>query len=241
MSGILLAARHAYRAGGLPSIGSAYMGGYYAGIIDTTKGNIIASDASSVGLRYALIVSPKSLEADSKAIGPSGGSPAAAKTRWDGLGATSAMNTATYPAAYYCAGLSYPGDGASAWYLPAMDEMCLIYWSLKCSSESNYMTDDTSSSFPGGTVVQGVNPSSDPTKAAYTSSVPSQTGVSAFKSGGAQALGTSGSSIGVWTATQYGGSETWAHLVSGGAAGAQYPYSDTTGLPVRPVRRLVLS
>ena len=45
----------------LPAIGASFMGGYYAGIIDTTKGNIIPADTSQTGLRYALIVAPKSL------------------------------------------------------------------------------------------------------------------------------------------------------------------------------------
>ena len=44
------------------NIGDSFMGGYYAGIIDTTQGNIIAADQSQTGLRYALIVAGKSLE-----------------------------------------------------------------------------------------------------------------------------------------------------------------------------------
>jgi len=43
-------------------LGAPVAGGYYAGLIDTLTGNIIAADDYQTGLRYALIVSDKSLE-----------------------------------------------------------------------------------------------------------------------------------------------------------------------------------
>ena len=121
-----------------PAIGDPFMGGFFAGIIDTTKGNIIPADASQTGLRYALIVAPKSLENTSLQYKTAGSAaPTAARTRWDGLSATIAMNSATYPAAQWCYGRSYPADDASPWYLPAMDELELIYRNLKPTTTNN--------------------------------------------------------------------------------------------------------
>lgn len=69
--------------------GAAAAGGYFAGVIDTVTGTIDAADAYQTGQRFALLVSPKSLELaasgtrrwDSRA----GSSPviAGAKTRWE--------------------------------------------------------------------------------------------------------------------------------------------------------------
>lgn len=223
------------------NIGDPFMGGFYAGIIDTTKSNIIAADASQTGLRYALIVAPASLE-NSNGVAyktTADAAPSAASTRWDGLTATAAMNSATYPAAQYCAGLSYDPDGASAWYLPAMDELELIYRNLRCSTESNWTTTQTAT-FPG-TQPQGYNPSSDPTGAAYTSSDPGQTSVAAFKTSGTQALGVSGTTVLYWSATESTTGQAWVQYLSGTATGAQISGGKTGLSRVRPVRRLILS
>lgn len=96
------------------NIGDPFMGGYYAGIIDTTKGNIITADASQAGLRYALIVAGIGSENASLPYEATTGSamPSACSTLWDGLTATQALAGAgsNYSAATYCAGLSYPDD-----------------------------------------------------------------------------------------------------------------------------------
>ena len=225
----------------LPAIGDPFMGGYFAGIIDTTKGNIIAADASQTGLRYALIVAPQSLESSPLAYKPTdSAAPAAASTRWDGLTATIAMNSSAYPAAQWCYGQSYPTDDASRWYLPAMDELELIYRNLKPTTDSNYTSSSSGSTFPGGSQAPGYNPSSDPAGSAYSSSVPAQTSVAAFKSGGAQALGASVTSY-YWSATEYSSSNAWAQSLKGGFSGYQTGINKGSGTRrVRPVRRLPL-
>lgn len=227
----------------LPPIGDALMTGFYAGIMDTTKGNIIAADASQTGLRYALIVAPKSLESSLQYKTANSAAPAACSTRWDGLTATAAMASATYPAAQYCAGLTHDADGASGWYMPAMDELELIYRHLKPTTESNYTTATTGSTFPGTSQSPGYNPSSDPTGSAYTSSVPGQTSVAAFQSGGAQALGASGTNTLFWTATEYNANSTWLQYATGSGtyAGDQIYNNKTASEKVRPVRRFVIS
>lgn len=228
-------------------IGDAAFGGYVAGLIDTTRaGSIIASDASQTGLRYMLIVAPASLEHTSKQYKTTNdAAPAAARTRWDGLSATQAMNSSTYPAAQYCAGLTYPSDGGSPWYLGAMDELELIYRNLKATTEANYTTTATSAagSFPydGGAVNSGYNPSSDPSGAAYTSTVPGQTSVLAFRDGGGQDLGDAGTNIYYWSATESSAGGAWLQAFSGSNAGHQNFPSKTASGPVRPVRRVLVS
>lgn len=236
----------------LPAIGSAFMGGYYAGIIDTTRpGSIVAADTSQTGLRYALIVAPKSLEATllqwatSDAFGPG-----ASRTRWNGLAATTAMASTTYPAANYCYGLTFPTDAASRWYLPAMDELELVYRNLKGTTEPNPSSASQSStvtnSFPfsGVNFSHGANVSSDPTGAAYESASPARTTVAVFQDGGGQDLGDAGTNLFYWTATEYDASSAWIHGFSGSAfSGFQSQSTKTTSHVtriVRPVRRLVL-
>lgn len=226
----------------LPAIGEAFMGGFYVGIIDTTKGNIIPTDASQTGLRYALIVAPASLQTVRQYKTAASAAPAATRTRWDGLAATLSMNQVVYEAAQYCSGLSYPSDGASQWYLPAMDELELIYRNLKASTEGDSTWNQFSSIFPPTAQDSGYNPSSDPAKAAYSSGEVPQTAVTAFRSGGAQALGLQGNDYAFWTSTEYNGPEAWAQYQSGSSvSGRQASVSkDSYSCRIRPVRRLIL-
>lgn len=233
----------ARRAGGfktsvaLPNIGDSWLGGYYAGIINTTKGNIIAADAFQTGQRFAVIVAPKSLEASSKQYKNAlSSAPAQAQTRWNGLDATAAMNSSTYPAAFYCAGLTKPsGDDASAWYLPAIDELELLWRNLKPITDNNSVGSN-GDTFPGS-FATGYNPSSDPTGVAYTSSVPAQTTVAAFKTGGAQAMAAGA----LFSATEGSSTSAWYQRFDSGWNGMQSPGNKTNSFYVRPVRRLVLT
>lgn len=221
------------------AIGDSFKGGFYAGIIDTTvAGSIIAADASQTGVRYALIVAGKSLESSSLSYKTSNDTaPSAASTRWDGRTATAAMNSATYPAAQYCAGLDYDDDGASPWYLPALDEMELICRSLRPGPNPNATETVNYATFPGP-VSPGANPSSDPAGADYTSNVPPATSVTAFVSGGAQALG-SGSYY--WSSTESQTATAWGWYFDGSFGAGPTFASKLNTRPVRPVRRLVLS
>ena len=45
----------------------------------------------------------------------------------DGLANTNAMNNTTHPAAYYCATTMDGVGGVSDWYLPAKDELNMVY------------------------------------------------------------------------------------------------------------------
>lgn len=225
----------------LPAVGAAFMGGYYAGIIDTTVGNITAADAAQTGKRYALIVAPLALETTGLAWSGSTASVAAARTRWDGLSATAALASATYPAANYCAGLTPPADVASAWYLPALDEFELLYRNLKPTAEAN-STASSTVTFPGTAQASGTNPSSDPTRPANTTTVPAQTSIAAFQSGGSEPLGAAPGTVrNYWTATESTNNSAWAAAASGSTAGRQLSLAKSgTTFYIRPVRRLTL-
>lgn len=224
----------------LPVIGDAFMGGYYAGVIDTTKGNIIAADASQTGQRYALIVAPKSLETETSYKTSATAAPAAAKTKWDGLTATASMATTTYPAANYCNGLTYPSDGGSKWYLPAMDELELLFRYLKPSTNTNATGSRPLGTFPGIAASRGENSSSDPTGAAYTDLSPAQTAVTVFKSGGSECFTADRF---YRSATDFDTANAWVQFLFGstGTQGNQSGGDKTnSAYIVRPVRRVVL-
>lgn len=220
--------------------GTPLFGGFLVGVIDTTQGNIIGADASQVGERYALIVSPKDLEQSLAWKDAQTAGPAATHTRWNGLTATVAMASAAYPAANYCMGLADPGDEGSRWYLPAMDELELIYRNLKSTAEDNYTGNRAGGDFPGGTINYGENVSSDPAGAPYTAASPAQTSVDAFRDGGGQDLGDAGTNRYYWTATEYSASDAWLQNASGSNAGIQSNSGKTGASSVRPVRRVVL-
>ena len=234
-----------------PNIGDNVYGGYYAGLIDTTRaGSIQANDQSQTGAKYLLIVSPKSLEAGTngsngkrwKTTNDAG--PTGVQTRWNGLAATVAMKNAgsAYEAASYAHDLSFPSDGGSRWYLPALDELELVYRNLKPSTEANRTDSRSTTGFPGNTTTMGQNISSDPTGAVYTSSVPARTNLALFQAGGAQALeSASGTYPYYWTSTERDASNAWDQTFGDGGAGYQNFNGKTITLRrVRPVRRVVL-
>jgi hypothetical protein len=247
---------------GVTQIGDAVDGGFFAGIIDTTQSNIIAADDYQTGARYALIVSPKDYE------GGFGSSPAAGLptgalvwdsadrtgqsgsfTRWDGLSSTDsilAKNDSQYEVFEFIRDLRseypVPDDGGSDWYLPAMDELELLYRNLKPVNANNYIDVDFSYMFPPTAQDQGYNPSSDPVGSAYTSSVPSQTSVTIFQSGGDEAIDLAR----YWSSTDANTADSRAWRqdfnVSGveGRQAGQPKDNVAGGMVLRPVRRILL-
>ena len=210
-------------------IGDAYGGGYYAG-------NIVQG-----GVTYRVVVAPKSSGENSskpwktsKTDGPS-----ATITLNNGPAASAAMNSAEYPAAQFCEGLSI--GGYTDWYLPARDELELCYRNLKPTIDGNSTSTRPKSSYayPEGNDVSGdtygINRNSSPTGAAYTSSVPAQTSVTAFQSGGSEAL-----TIGYyWSSSEFSSDRAWLQRFSDGAQDFPFRYKDYGGY-VRAVRRVAV-
>jgi len=242
-------------------LGAPVAGGFYAGLIDTLTGNIIAADDYQTGLRYALIVSDKSLEGgrgSSPASGlPTGdlkwdtqerGGEAGAFTRWNGLEATDviiAKNDTSYEAHDFIEAVrsQYPAattPGGSEWYLPAMDELELLYRNFKPKNGDN--NDDTRNRVFPGTQVIGTNPSSAIEGFQYENGprIPDVTYLDLFKEGNAQAIDLER----YWSTTDADeGGRVWRQdFTLSGFEGLQGALTkDDTRVSVRPVRRVVLS
>lgn len=242
-------------------LGAPVAGGYYAGLIDTLTGNIIAADDYQTGLRYALIVSDKSLEGG-RGASPASGLPtgdlrwdaldrtgeAGCFTRWNGLDATNVIitkNDTSYEVHDFIEAVrsQYPAattPGGSEWYLPAMDELELLYRNFKPNNADNF-TGDRSYAFPGTQVV-GTNPSSDPNGIPYENSprIPGVTFLDLFKEGNAQAVDLAR----YWSTTdadEEGRAWNQDFTISG-RYGFQFAnLKDAANASLRPVRRVVLS
>ena len=207
------------------TIGEAYGGGYYAGKI--VQG----------GTTYYLIVAPKSSGENSskpwKTSNDAG--PTATQTLNNGPAASAAMNSATYPAAQFCEGLSI--GGYTDWYLPARDELELCYRNLKPTTTANNTSARSKSSYtyPEGNDVSGdtmgVNRNSSPTGAAYTSGSPAQTSVTLFQTGNTEAFAAAF----YWSSSEYDSTYAWFQFFYDGAQNLNY--KDGT-VYVRAVRRL---
>jgi hypothetical protein len=140
------------------TIGQAYGGGFYAGKISTT--------ADGVATHY-LIVAPKA-SGETSSIG------------WGVYGTTTGITSvidgptnsaslaalgASYQAAVFCEDLTI--GGYSDWYLPAKNELEVLYYFLKPTTNSN----NTGS--PSGSNANAVSP--EPISTDYTSGSPAQT------------------------------------------------------------------
>jgi len=209
-----------------PAIGEAFGGGFYAG-------NIVEG-----GTEYYIIVAPKSSgENSSKQFKTSNtAAPSATQTLNNGPAASSSMNSAAYPAAQFCEGLTI--GGFSDWYLPARDELELCYRNLKPTTAANSTTNRGKSSitYPEGNDLladtMGVNRNSDPTGAAYTSGTPSQTSVTAFITGGTEAFNSLGF---YWSSSEYTVTGAWRQYF---LDGFQQNAFKSGSIYVRAVRRV---
>jgi hypothetical protein len=205
----------------------------------------------SIMAKFRVIVAPKSSgENSSKAYkNANTAAPSATGTLTEGLKATLALvadgNSTVYPAAHFCNDLSI--GGYSDWYLPARDELELIYRNLKPVTDNNYTTTDRPTGATpdyknlgslGDTAnTHGLNNNSDPQGVAYTSGSPAQTSVAAFQSGGAEAM-TFGSNR-YWSSTEYSSSPAWAQVYATGIPGYQDAENKTNNFYVRAVRRSI--
>jgi hypothetical protein len=204
--------------GGLPNIGDAFEGGFFAGLISHTDDGVAT---------HALIVAPA-------ATGASGGgytittnlawktsntSTSGTSSSFDGAANSANMNNASHPAAQFCEGLSI--GGYSDWYLPARYELDIAYENLKPTTDSN----NTS---------WGINPYSVPERTVNrTAGAPAQTSVAAFQSGGAEAFVP----FTHWSSTAGSSTTAWTLLFSNGTQTAN---TKTTTTRVRAFRKLAL-
>jgi hypothetical protein len=206
----------------------------------------------SIMAKYRVIVAPKSSGENSSIAykNANTAAPSETGTLTEGRKATLAMvaaDTSTvYPAAHYCNNLSI--GSYTDWYLPARDELELIWRNLKPTTDNNYTTADRPTGATpnyqnlgslGDTAnAHGLNNNSDPQGAAYTSSVPARTSVAAFQTGGAEAMAY-GSQI-YWSSTEYNTTTAWYQFYNSSAPGDQNGFGKGNTLYVRAVRRSII-
>lgn len=203
----------------------------------------------SLMCQYRIIVAPKATGETTLAMA-NGALPSGCWTLNEGMAATQAMiaagDSTQYPAAHWSDGLSI--GGYSDWYVPARDELDRIWRFLKPASISNYATADrptgASSSYENNgakgdvSASHGINNNAAAAGTAYTAGVPAQTGVTAFRTAGAQAMeyGTAiyGSSTGYDTAT------LWAQSYQTATPGKQVTQAKGTATLIRAVRKSII-
>jgi hypothetical protein len=204
-----------------PAIGSVYGGGFFAGQI-STAGNGIAD--------YNLVIGPKASAQANRAgkTSNTGGDPTSVI---NGPANSATMNSATYPAAQFCEGLTI--GGFSDWYLPAKNELDVIYFNLKPTTQSNITS-------------VGINANAVPTRTSnYTAGNPAQTSATDFQGTNAEALtGTPTGSSYYLTSTDFNASPAnsrafWQQSMNGGYQG-YFAFKTDPNYPCRALRRVAL-
>ena len=195
----------------IPLLGTSMGGGFYAG-------RIRIEDQV-----YALIVAPK---ADGELASTTwiarNKSVPGALSYCDGLANTQAMAEAGSKLAKWALDLRI--GGADDWYLPAQDELEILYRNLKPGQAENYCW-----------ARSGINLSAvEPTRP-YTPALPVQTLAEAFQAGAGEAFAESY----YWTSTQHASGSDYAWY-QGFVNGGQYYISKVNELRARAVRRLIL-
>lgn len=213
MSGIHLALLGMSFGGGVPEIGAAYAGGYFAGQI-STAGNGVAD--------YNLVIAPKSSGESQKQCKTSSTSTSGTSSVIDGPTNSANMNDASHPAAEFCEGLTI--GGFSDWYMPAKNELEVCYYNLKPTTESN----DTAS---------GTNTNAVPSRSSnYTSGTPARTSAVDFQSEVPPNQGFAGGNF-YWASTQDSSSTNWSQIFTNGT---QMGTGKVSTLNVRAVRRVAV-
>jgi hypothetical protein len=201
------------RSFGLPppptTIGGAYGGGFYAGRINVS------------GTFYNLVVAPKASGENISTWSASGTT----------TGITSVINGPTNSASLAALGASYQAavfaegltiGGYSDWYLPAKNELEVLYYNLKPTTTANHTG--------SGSNANAVSP--EPISTNYTSGSPAQTSAGiGFRTGETNAF-TSG---GYWSSTENDTGSAWIQFFEDGY---QSPGNKTNSYYVRAVRRI---
>jgi hypothetical protein len=208
--------------GGLPNIGDAFEGGFFAGLIshtadgNPTHGLIVAPRATgATGTSYTLTTNLQWKTANTTTANTT--------SPFDGAANTAAMVTAgiaNHPAAEFCVDLTI--DGYSDWYLPARYELDIAYENLKPTTASN------STSW-------GINEYSVPERTVNrTAGDPAQTSITAFQSTGSEPFVDGGH----WSSTENSAANAWR---LGFDDGDQFTMGlKADGLRVRAFRKFAL-
>jgi hypothetical protein len=210
MSGIMQAVLGGSFAA-LPAIGDAYGGGFFAGQINVS------------GTKYNLVVSPKASGENSSRSWGGYGTSTGLTSVIDGPTNSAALAAlgAGYQAATFCEGLTI--GGYSDWYLPAKNELEVLYYFLKPTTNAN----NTSS----GSNANAVLPEPLNTNYSYLG-LPAQTTAGiGFRTGETNAFVSNA----YWTSTESTGDKSWVQWFDDGRQSTQNKYDNYY---VRAVRRV---
>lgn len=189
----------------LPAIGAAFEGGFYAGLIALN------------GETFGIVVAPKAAgELEEATWGARGTDLQAARHLNDGLANTKAMAEAGSDLARWMLALDI--NGFADWYLPARDELELLYRHFKPTTESNWV------------YRHGENPSSVPMGYPYTAEHPAQTQQPEFQADATEAF----EDTWYWSSTQVSPNYAWSQYFE---VGGQYGDHKGLELRARAVRR----
>ena len=197
------------------NIGDAYGGGFFGGQINDS--NVI----------YNLVVSPKAF-GDSQQVWWTNTSTF--------LGVTSAISGPTNSAtmalnncqsAKFCENLSI--GGYDDWYLPAKNELEVLYYFLKPSTILNQVQYGSI-----GANINAVLP--EPVNTPYSSTAPGQTTSTAFITGGSQSFISQNL---YWSSTEFDESTAWNQDFGTGYQNHPYKNSSASYIRVRAIRRVL--
>jgi hypothetical protein len=190
-------------------LGQAFGGGFYAGQI-SINGNSIPT--------HYLVVAPKSSGQGSFQWKTVNTSTAGTGSIIAGPTNSANMNNASHPAAQFCESLSINGYGD--WYMPAKNELEVMYFNLKPTTVLNDIN-------------SGSNLNAVPSRAGnYTTGSPAQVAAALFQTGGAQAFDAAV----YWASTEASSTTGWGQDFDNGQQRTDAVKQST--LTVRAVRRV---
>lgn len=210
-----------------------------------------------IAARWKIVLAPKSggENGSLQYKNANSAAPAECFTLTNGPAATAAMiaadTSSVYPLAHWAKAINELNDGEGLsgytdWYIPARDELELIWRNLKPVTNNNYTTANRydaaaytrDANLDDVAITHGANRNSDPAGDAYTASVPAQTAAAAFQSGGAEAM-TFGS-VYYWSSSESSAAGAWVQNYFTSNPGRQGTYGKTDLYRARACRRSIL-
>jgi hypothetical protein len=194
------------------AIGAAYGGGYFAGQINVSGVvyNLVVCD-KTVGETHGLLWGPTATTTGITSViaGPTNSASLAA------LGAS-------YAAATFCEGINT--GGFTDWYMPAKNELEVLYYFLKPETTSNSTSD--------GSNANAVSP--EPISTNYSAGSPAQTSATSFRTGASSQEFIANNTY--WSSSENTANAAWGQYFT---TGLQYTTSkDSDNRTTRAVRRI---
>jgi len=215
MSGAQQAVFQNQRSFGL-KIGAAFGGGFFAGQISTTANGIAT---------HNLVVCDKSVGEALKNFGPYGTTTGIVSVI-DGPANSAALAAlgASYQGATFCEAINT--GGFTDWYMPAKNELEVLYYYFKPSTTSNVIV--------SGSNANSVSP--EPLSTNYTTGSPAQTSVTSFRTGASSQEFDSANYYFSSTEANFG--TAWDQFFGDGTQ--DFRLKSNTNFAVRAVRRVAV-